>query len=61
MMIVKFKDPVTLAAAQPLDAAMVQLTTYVPTELALGVIVPELEFILKPDGLALQVPPVVPN
>jgi hypothetical protein len=39
---------------------MVYVTEYVPAVLELGVICPVLEFIVKPDGLTVYVPPDVP-
>jgi hypothetical protein len=38
----------------------VYLTVYVPGALELGIIEPEVEEIIKPDGSALYVPPDVP-
>ncbi len=52
---------VVLIAEQPPTAAIVYVTVYVPTVLVLGVIPPVLELILKPAGLALYAPPLVPT
>ena len=51
---------VAITAAQPPLAASVYLTVYVPGALELGIIEPEVEEIIKPDGSALYVPPDVP-
>ena len=51
---------VVLTAEQPPDAAIVYVTVQIPAVLVLGVISPVLALILKPAGLALYVPPVVP-
>ena len=50
---------VVLTAEQPADAAIVQVTVYVPAVLVLGVIAPVLALILKPAAEE-YVPPVVP-
>ena len=51
---------VVLTAAQPDDPAIVQVTVQVPTALALGIITPVPELMLKPAGLAVYAPPGVP-
>ncbi len=50
---------VFISAAQPPEAAIVQLTVQVPAVLVLGVIAPVLALILKPV-VEEYVPPVVP-
>ncbi len=51
---------VAITAAQPPLDASVYLTVYVPGALELGIIEPEVEEIINPDGSALYVPPDVP-
>jgi hypothetical protein len=46
-------DVVVVTAEQPPIAAIVYVTVYVPAVLALGVMAPVLELILKPVGLAV--------
>jgi hypothetical protein len=46
-------DVVVVAGEQPPIAAIVYVTVYVPAVLALGVMAPVLELILKPVGLAV--------
>ena len=50
---------VFITAAQPADAAIVQLTVQVPAVLVLGVIDPVLALILNPE-VEEYVPPVAP-
>ena len=51
---------VAITTAQPPVAASVYLTVYVPGALELGIIEPDIDEIVKPDGSALYVPPDVP-
>ena len=51
---------VAITAAQPPDAANVYLTVYVPGALELGIMEPDIDEIIKPDGIALYVPPDEP-
>jgi hypothetical protein len=46
-------DVVVVTAEQPPVAGIVYVTVYVPAVLALGVMAPVLELILKPVGLAV--------
>ena len=58
---VMITDAIVVIGVQPVPDGVVYVTVQVFAELALGVIAPVLELMLKPVGLALYVPLAVPT